>query len=246
MSYIKRCIELCRKIYSVYIARNLWVHWFNPLYTLYFNFVFFPFKQAIFFPVFVFGWPRLYSQFGTMKCMEGKCKTGMIKLNISIPGGPQSAICNTELSIWGKVIFCGAIKIGSGNKIVVGENALLKLGNETFITSMVNIVCYKQIEVGDYSWIAHRCQVMDSNMHYVADFANNKVLPIALPIKIGEYCWICNSTTVTGGAIIPNKTIVASNSLVNQNFSSIPPMSLLAGIPPKLNKTRLRRIENKK
>ena len=245
MRYIRKLIELCRKFYSIYVIRALWIHWFNPLYTLYFNLVFFPIKQAIHVPVFVYGWPRLYSQFGLM-LIEGKCKTGMVKFNVTIPGGPQNAIGNTELSVWGKIIFRGTAQIGSGNKIVVGENALLTLGKGTLITSMVNIVCYKEIVVGNYSWITHRCQVMDSNMHYLADFINYKVLPLAAPIKIGEYCWICNSATIVGGAIIPDKTIVASNSLVNKDFSSIPPMSLLGGIPAKLIKTGLRRIDNKK
>lgn len=245
MEYIRKFIELCRKFYSIYVIRTLWAHWFNPLYTLYFNLVFFPFRQAIRLPVFVYGWPRLYSQFGVM-LIEGKCKMGMVKFNVTIPGGPQNALGNTELSVWGKIIFCGTTKIGAGNKIVVGENALLKLGKDTLVTSMVNIVCYKEIDVGNHSWIVHRCQVMDSNMHYIADFINYKVYPLATPIKIGEYCWICNSTSITGGAIIPDKVIVASNSFVNKDFSTVPPMSLLGGIPAKLIKTGLRKIDNKK
>lgn len=39
---------------------------------------------------------------------------------------------------------------------------------------------------------------------------------------------------------------MASNSLVNKDFSTVPPMSLLGGIPAKLIKTGLRKIDNKK
>ena len=63
------------------------------------------------------------------------------------------------------------------------------------------------------------------------------------PIIIGNYCWICNSTTITGGAVIPDKTIVASNSLVNKNFSSLPPASIIGGIPAKHIKTGFRRLD---
>ena len=38
-----KLIGFARHYYSLYIVRALWVHWFNPLYTLYFNLIFFPF-----------------------------------------------------------------------------------------------------------------------------------------------------------------------------------------------------------
>lgn len=69
-----------------------------------------------------------------MECID-KCKTGMVRLNVTIPGGPQYAAGNSQLNIWGKVIFRGTCEIGSGNKINVGENGLLDLGDGTKITS---------------------------------------------------------------------------------------------------------------
>lgn len=35
-----KLIRFARHYYSLYIVRTLWVHWFNPLYTLYFNLIF--------------------------------------------------------------------------------------------------------------------------------------------------------------------------------------------------------------
>ena len=131
-----RIINKLRKGYSKLIVCQLWVHWFNPLYTLYFNFIFFPLRQAIKFPVFVYGWPKLFSQYGTMECV-GNCKTGMVRLNVTIPGGPQFAAGNTQLNIWGKVIFRGKCEIGTGNKLNVGYSAIL--------TSKLSMIdwCYK-------------------------------------------------------------------------------------------------------
>lgn len=240
-----KLINKIRKEYSLKIVRIFWCHWFNPIYTLYINFVFFPIRQAIKFPVFVFGWPKLFSQYGRMECID-KCKTGMVRLNVTIPGGPQYAAGNSQLNIWGKVIFRGTCEIGSGNKINVGENGLLDLGDGTKITSFCNVTAYSKISIGAQSWIAHRCQVFDTNFHYIADFNKNIVKKQATPIFIGEYCWICNSSTITGGAIIPDKTIVASNSLVGKSFSEIPSESIIGGIPAKLISTGHRRIESKK
>lgn len=241
-------VDLLRKLrraYSLFVVRTLWTHWFNPLYTLYFNFVFFPIRQAMRFPVFVYGWPRLFSQFGTMEC-RGVCRSGMVRLNVTIPGGPQYAAGNTQLNIWGKVIFRGTCEIGSGNKINVGSGAVLDMGDGTKITTFCNVTAYAEIQVGAQSWIVHRCQVFDTNFHYIADFSRGMVPTSARPIYIGDYCWICNSTTVTGGAVIPDKTIVASNSLVGKDYSNIPPESIIGGVPAKLICTGRRKVESRR
>lgn len=47
--------------------------WFNPFATLYLNLRCVPLKQALKFPVFVFGRPRLYSTFGHIRFPDG-CK----------------------------------------------------------------------------------------------------------------------------------------------------------------------------
>ena len=241
----KRLVYLVRYACSVYVVRNLWIHWFNPVYTVYFNWVFFPLKQAIRFPVFVYGCPKLFTQMGRMECV-GKCYSGMIRLNVTIPGGPQYAAGNTQLNIWGRVIFRGKCEIGSGNKINVGRKGILDLGDGTKITTFCNVTAYSEIRIGAQSRIVHRCQVFDTNFHYIADFAHGIVRRWAHPIIIGSYCWICNSSTITGGARIPDKTIVASNSLVNKDMSQVPEESIIGGVPAKLLSSGYRKIENKR
>lgn len=238
-----KLINNLRKAYSLVIVRNLWNKWFNPLYTIYFNLIFFPFRQAIKLPVFIYGWPKLYSQYGSMVCI-GKCYTGMVKINISYTGGPQAATSNTELNIWGKIIFRGKCEIGSGNKINVGINGLFDLGNNIKIANLCNVTVYNNINIGNFTRIAHRCQLLDSNFHYIADFGKKIIKQRTHPISIGNYCWICNSTTITGGTAIPNKIIVASNSLVGKNYMTIPEESIIGGIPAKLISTGFRRVEN--
>lgn len=41
-----KLINKIRKEYSLKIIRIFWCHWFNPIYTLYFNFVFFSNKAS--------------------------------------------------------------------------------------------------------------------------------------------------------------------------------------------------------
>ena len=232
-----------RWFYCKYIERLPYINWFNPLITLYLNFRSFPLHQAWRLPVFVYGWPRLFSLYGTMECV-GKCKAGMIILNQTNCGMPNNPGTSTAINNGGKILFHGTCQIYTANKINVGKGATLELGEGTKIMCMVNITAHKYVGVGAQSWIVHRCQVMDSNFHFIADFNKGVVRRYYKPIQIGEYCWICNSSTIMAGAKIPNKTIVASNSLVNKDMTNIPEESIIGGQPAKLIATGYRRVES--
>ena len=203
-----------------------------------------PLRQALKLPIFVYGRPKFYSTFGHVRFPE-KCKMGMVHFNESVAGGPQCEVGNSELNIWGTLVFRGKCSIGTSNKINVGEDGVLDFGDHSKVTIFCNITAYKEVLVGHHSWIVHRCQVFDTSYHYTASFGSmgGQVRKIARPVHIGNYCWICNSTTVTAGVTIPNKTIVASNSLVCKDMSSIPEESLIGGSPAKLLSTGIRRVE---
>lgn len=230
--------------FSIYIESAPYKNWFNPLITFYINFRSFPLRQAIKFPLFAYGWPRIFSLYGDMECI-GTCKTGMIKLNRTIDGAPSHTGTATEINNWGKILFHGPCKIHTANKINVYSTGTLNLGSDTMIMHHCNITAHKSVSIGDKSWITHRCQVIDSNFHFIADFEKGSVKKYSQPISIGNSCWICNSTTIAAGSTIPDFTIVASNSLVNRDMSNIPPESLIGGIPAKFLRSGLRRIYSK-
>jgi acetyltransferase-like isoleucine patch superfamily enzyme len=150
----------------------------------------------------------------------------------------------SEIQNHGLIIFRGQGLIGTGNKIVVGYNAVLDIGKNFKISDMCNIGCFREIRIGEQSRIVHRCQVFDSNYHYVANFVHRIVPNCIRPVQIGKGCWVCNSSTITGGAILPNYTIVGSNSLVNKDFSNIPESSMIGGVPAKFLATGFRKVEN--
>ena len=232
------------RIYVMKIERMLiYNKWFNPLATLYLNLRCVPLRQAVKLPILVFGFPKLFSTFGHIRFPQG-CFHGMVRFNESIGGGPQCECGNSELNLWGTLIFRGPCTIGTSNKLIIGEDGVMDIGSDTKIMALCNVVAYKRVVLGNNSWIVHRSQVMDTNFHYVANFQRGGVKQIARPITIGDYCWICNNSTISGGAHLPHKTIVASNSLVNKDMSDIPEESLIGGIPAKLLYTGIRRIDN--
>lgn len=240
---IKKILYHINVFYARHIESLPYRNWFNPLVTLYLNFRCFPLRQAWRLPVFVYGWPKLFSLVGSMECVD-ECYTGMVELNRTIDGMPNHPGPSTAIYLFGKIIFHGKCFIHTFNKITVARTGVLELGKDTKIMCAVNITAYKSVRIGNNSWIVHRCQVMDTNYHFVADFKHGRVNQRYKPIIIGDYCWICNSSTISGGAVIPNKTIVASNSLVNKDMSDIPEESVIGGQPAKLISTGYRRVDS--
>lgn len=243
----KSRIEIIKAILSLFSISHfeslLASNWFNPIASLWLNFRSFPLAQAYRLPIFVYGRPRLYSLSGKMRIV-GKTKIGMIKFNKNRPGAPSLQSIQSELVNNGLILFNGHGEIGTGNKIYVGEKALLEIGNNFQIADFINIGCSTKISIGEQSRIAHRCQIFDSNYHFIANFSKQIIPNRTHPIKIGKGCWICNSTTISGGAIISKFTIVASNSLVNKDFSNLNPGSLIGGSPAKFITKDLWRVEN--
>lgn len=203
-------------------------------------------RQAVRFPFYAYGRPRIYGLSGNM-LIDGPVKSGMIVFNHSMDriGAPSLMSVQSEICNRGTIIFKGSCDIGTGNKIYVYETGKLTLGAYTRITDMCNVGCFTTIEMGDQSWLTHRGQMMDSNYHFLANF-NKRIIPAyTAPIKIGTNCWIGNSTTVVGGTVLPDYTIVGSNSLVNKSVRDIPENSIIGGIPAKLISTGFRRVNNR-
>lgn len=220
------------------------IKWFNPLHTLYINLRCLPIRQAIKIPIFVYGVPKFYNLSGNINII-GNTSPGMIKFNITYPGSPSNMSGNSELNNAGKIIFRGKCVIRTGNRIVVGYNAKLDIGEGVIIADKINIGCFTSITIGDRTRIAHRSQIFDNNYHYILNLKKNTVKDIHKSVKIGADCWICNSSTITGS--IPNGTIVASNSVVNgKTIENIEDNCLIGGIPAKLISTGLQLINDPK
>ena len=207
-------------------------HWLNPLATLYVNFRSFPLSQAVHLPFWAYGRPKFYDLSGTMKII-GKVKCGMIKFNKTRPFSPNFSNMNSELSNKGKIEFSHELYVGCGTRIVVGNNAVFRV-NGGAITDFVNVGCMNEIELGKRVSIAHRSQLFDSNYHYIANISKKEIRTWKKSIKIGDGCWVCNSTIVNGGTILPNYSIVASGSVVNKNFGDQKDGVMVGGVPAKV------------
>ena len=131
-----------------------------------------------------------------------------------------------------------------GSYLLVADNGTLEIGGlDGIFGTNIRIFCFDRITIGRNVRMAWDIQIMDSSFHYIElTHKDNQVPPLTKPIVLGDNIWVGNRTTISKGAVIPNQTVIASNSLINKDFSNIEPDSLLAGAPASVKATGCHRI----
>ena len=114
--------------------------------TIYFNILYFGLKQGLKLPVVLSNKVKLIKCKGKLT-INSPLRTGMILWGytaVNISPRNESSLWNVE----GEVVFDEGAEFGVGTRIIVGKNALLKLGSNFRITSNSTIPCYKNILLG--------------------------------------------------------------------------------------------------
>lgn len=131
----------------------------------------------------------------------------------------------------------------------------VKIGNNVRICSSVMIIGAGELEIGDNTWIGHRCVISVSSRIKIGancDLAPNvfigngthEITPdreriadveLSKDIAIGDGCWLCANTSILAGVSIGNKCVVAAGAVVTQNVNE--DTVLIAGIPAKVKKS---------
>lgn len=238
LSLLKKS-KLLKSIYKRYKKfSNFIIYRFNPIKTLYLNFKFLKFREAIHLPIYVYGSLKVVNSTGSIK-INSKIKPGLIKLGYNsdcFSASKGSALLNLS----GEIIFNGYFL--SSVDYTLDVQGTLNIGNCCTLGNSSKIRCWKSIVLGDFSRIALECQVFDTNFHYVKNIETGEVKNNNTPIKIGKFCWIGNRTSIMKGTILPDYTIVGGNSLVNKDFSHSPDFPMIAGSPAKLISNGFARI----
>lgn len=212
----------------------------KPFATIYFNFKMLPFKQAIHLPFLFYGKVIFRSLKGKVILDTDNVRFGMIGVGSKLwyPGYKSPCI----FTIGGTWVIKDCLPIGMGTYIFIAPNAKLEFNNRgSFIGSNSKIICFESISIGEEVHLTWECQVIDTSFHYVQD-ETKTVKKLTAPIVIGDFCWIGNRTTISKGAMLPDYSIVASNSLVNKNYSSCGCSCMFAGTPARLKQKGVKRI----
>ena len=147
--------------------------------TIYFNFKYFKFKDAIKFPV-VVSHKTIFKELKGRIKLE-KVKTGMVRIGFNEKENFDFKYNRTIFRNLGEIIFRGKTKIGYGSvisnegKIIIGENTNL---------AKVEIICRDEIEIGDRCLFSWNISLMDTDHHNIYLVGNNMVINKSKKINI--------------------------------------------------------------
>lgn len=187
------------------------------LKSIYFNFKYLPFKQALKLPILISNNVYLLKAKGKIQ-IQGKLQTGLIKIGFGEVGIFDSKRSRTIWEVQGEVIFKGKANIGHGSKICVGPTGVLELGNNFKISAESTIVAFKEVEIGNDCLLSWQILIMDTDFHKIVDVNTGSLLNPDKKITISDKVWIGCRCLILKGANIPSNSIIAANSIVTKKI----------------------------
>ena len=195
--------------------------------TIYFNFKYLKFNQALKLPIFVSHRVWLMETGGQVTISQ-PIKTAMVRIGFGEVGIFDRHRSRTIWQVNGQVIFNGNANIGHGSKISVAEAGKLTLGDKFTITAESSIVCFKEIQFGCECLLSWDTLIMDTDFHKIKD-SNGNIINEPCPILIGDHVWIGCRCLILKGSMIPDNCIVGANSTVSKSIMGT--NQIIAGNP---------------
>lgn len=198
-----------------------------------FNFHYFPFMQAIKFPVFLKN-AKLRVLKGTVKIESTSIKPGMIKL-----GFPNSCMVTHKGFSWlnrGGVIFKGKFKVGNDSVIETTSDAKLIIGDNVSFNGSFHLTCSNNITIGNNVLGSWNISIFDTDFHRMIDINTSKKLTsCSSSVIIGDNCWLCMGGTILKGAKLGDYCTLGAESLLASDLGK-EKYVVVAGHPAKIIK----------
>lgn len=193
--------------------------------SLYFNFHYLPFKQAIHLPI-LLERPHFIKLKGNVIINSQSVYMGMIRMGfLDNTCNPNNGI---TFDINGTLIFRGPAVFANDSYIMIRDNGTITLGKN--LDANCKLKCAKNIEIGDNCVIAYETMIMDSDWHALTDMVTGRLVNKTAPVKIGNYNFISFRCIVTKGTVTPDYSTFTFGSLLNKKFKG-EPYSLYGGNP---------------
>jgi len=210
------------------------INWYQ---TFKINFKAFRFKDAVLLPIIVYNGFVITEFKGKIK-LNTEVKFGLIGFGQPYEIFKRKRNCG-EAIINGILEINGKVQFGLDTKLFIKENAVLKLGHINSFASRTEIICFKNISIGNWVQFGNDCLITDTNFHELKDLSTQTKLPMNKDIIIGSYNFIGARSTIKGNAKTPDNCLVGTNSLLNKDYSSFGESIILGGIPAKLVKENI-------
>ena len=145
-------------------------------------------------------------------------KAGIIVVS---SGFPRPKVVNT-----GGEIHVENCHFYSGVRFEVGDKAILRIGNGTYLNRNTLIVANKLVNIGRDCRISWDVIIMDSDLHTIP---GEEYEP--KPVIIEDNVWIGCRCIILKGVRIGTGAVVAAGAVVTKD---VPPHTVVGGVPAKI------------
>ena len=184
--------------------------------SIYFNFHYLPFKQAIKMPIILYK-PKLLKCKGEIK-IEGKIKTAMIqwgKDNVSLY--PNSGIVYENHG--GTIIFKGECFVGNNSFISIGGSGMVIFGDKFTASTTLRLTSYDRIEFEDRVLCGWDILIMDTDFHKLTKLSGGYSRGHA-PIHIGSNNWFGNGCRIMKRTTTPDYCVISAGTILSGPVSA--------------------------
>jgi acetyltransferase-like isoleucine patch superfamily enzyme len=127
-----------------------------------------------------------------------------------------------------RLVIHGDVSIFRSARIVIGEDAELEIGHQSYINFESTVVCWKHIKIGSDCAISWNVNILDGNAHELV--VGGVPRPRTRAVRIGDHVWIGTGAIVVG-ATIGDGSVVAAGSVVT---SEVPAKVVVGGNPARI------------
>lgn len=128
-----------------------------------------------------------------------------------------------------------------GKNFQVAHSAILNsielfcIGHHVFIANGCIFIGNGEITIGDE--VLFGPNVVISSGNHIFDSRSFRFAKSSKTrVQIGKYSWVCANSTIAGGAILPDNSILAANSALINLKVELAPKALYGGVPAKFIK----------
>lgn len=187
----------------------------NVIKTLYVNFYYFPFRTACKVPIFIYKNVNLSKIGGGKITINAQVRSGLLSIGRRNIGTLDHKYARSIWEVCGEIILDGKVSLGSGCRISVASDAILKLGNNFSMTGNSSIVCQKNISFGNDCLLSWDILIMDSDFHKILN-SQDETVNAPSPIRIGNHVWIGCRSTILKGVQIADHTVIAAGAVITK------------------------------
>lgn len=134
------------------------------------------------------------------------------------------------------LLLKGGASVGEGARLVGGTRIVgrgeLRIGTDTWLGPYGLIFTHPDAPI----FIGDRCDIAPevcfiTGSHELGEIDRRAGAGLALPIKVGNGCWIGARATILGGVSIGSGAVVAAGAVVT---TDVEPNSIVGGVPARL------------